>query len=367
VIYYLTFNDQPSGVYQSQVVDVVKTLAQLSKKRVVLIAFFPLADFQKNRGIIKKSGVESIVLPMVFGITKWRWYQFVLKAITNNKYSAICRGPLATVLALGNFKKVVHDGRAAVKAEIEEYNSTGGNEQLNRDLITAEQQAVLKSDLNIAVSHQLVKYWQQEFNYLGKNHVVIPCTLTNSTNDILNPIEERQDDTVKIVYAGGTSGWQSFEKVVDLLKDLLQRQSNVNMLFLTQEHKAVDELITAFPNRCERKFVTHQAVNAILQSCDYGILIRDNKVTNRVASPVKFAEYLNAGLSVLISEGVGDFSAFVAQNDCGLIIKDSIPNINVISADQKKINIALCKLHFSKDSPSIIQSFKTILDVLSVK
>jgi len=367
LIYYLTFNDQPSGVYQSQVVDVVKTLAQLSKKRVVLIAFFPLAGFKENREIIKKSGVESIVLPMVFGITKWRWYQFVLKAITSSKCPAICRGPLATVLAQSHFAKVVHDGRAAVKAEIEEYNSTGGNEQLSLDFCAAEKQAVLKSDFNIAVSHQLVEYWQQEFNYQSNTHVVIPCTLTSATNEAIITPYVAENQTVRIVYAGGTSGWQSFEKVVDLLKDLLQRQSNVNVLFLTQEHKAVDELIAAFPNRCERKFVNHQAVNAILQSYDYGILIRDNKVTNRVASPVKFAEYLNAGLSVLISEGVGDFSAFVTQNDCGFIISDSIPNLNAISADQKKINIALCKLHFSKDSPSIIQSFKSILDVLSIK
>jgi len=364
VIYYLTFNDQPSGVYQSQVVDVVKTLAQLSKRRVVLIAFFPLAGFKENREIIKKSGVESIVLPMVFGITKWRWYQFVLKAITSSKYPAICRGPLATVLAQSHFVKVVHDGRAAVKAEIEEYNSTGGNEQLNNDFCEAEQQAVLKSDFNIAVSHQLVKYWQREFNYQSKTHVVIPCTLTSATNEAIITPDVAENQTVRIVYAGGTSGWQSFEKVVDLLKDLLHRQSNVNVLFLTQEHKAVDELIAVFPNRCERKFVTHQAVNAILQSCDYGILIRDNKVTNRVASPVKFAEYLNAGLSVLISEGVGDFSAFVTQHQCGMIVHDSIPELTTLSQIDKERNKNLCHQYFSKDSEEIIKAYQKVLSVV---
>jgi hypothetical protein len=363
VIYYITFNDQPSGVYQSQVVDVVKTLSQLSKKKVILIAFFPLNGFSKNRAIIKSSGIESIVIPMVFGITKWRWYKFVLKAITNNKFAAICRGPLATVLALGNFKKVVHDGRAAVKAEIEEYNITGGNEQLNKDFCEAEQQAVMKSDFNIAVSHQLVKYWQQEFNYHAKNHVVIPCTLTNSTNENLNLVEKQQKNTVKIVYAGGTSGWQSFEKVVDLLRDLLQRQSNVNVLFLIQEHEAVDGLISSFPDRCERMFVAHEQVHSILQSCDYGILIRDKKVTNRVASPVKFAEYLSAGLSVLISEGVGDFSEFVTKHQCGIIIHDAIPELQPLSEEEKRHNRTLCHQHFSKDSEEIIKAYQKVLIV----
>lgn len=363
MIYYITFNDQPSGVYQSQVVDVVKTLALLSKKKVVLLAFFPLLGFKENRAIIKRSGVESIVLPMVFGITKWRWYQFVLKAITNSKFPAICRGPLATVLAQSHFKKVVHDGRAAVKAEIEEYNITAGNEQLSRDFCAAEKQAVLKSDFNIAVSHQLVKYWQQEFHYQGNAHVVIPCTLTNATSEVIISPDKTENQTVKVVYAGGTSGWQSFEKVVVLLRDLMHRQSNVEVLFLTQNHKAIDELISEFPNRCTRKFVAHHQVQTILQTCDYGILIRDEKVTNKVASPVKFAEYLNAGLSVLISEHVGDFSAFVKQHQCGMIIHDSIPELQSLSEVDKKHNRTLCQQYFSKDSKEIIKAYQKVLSV----
>ena len=87
---------------------------------------------------------------------------------------------------MGNFRKVVYDGRAAVKAEVEEYDVTGGNKLLGLDFIEAEKEAVLKSDFRIAVSNKLVEYWNAEFNYSSNNHVVIPCTLTSfsKANDI---------------------------------------------------------------------------------------------------------------------------------------------------------------------------------------
>jgi glycosyltransferase involved in cell wall biosynthesis len=53
-----------------------------------------------------------------------------------------------------------------------------------------------------------------------------------------------------------------------------------------------------------------------LAAADAGLLLRASNVTNRVASPVKFGEYLAAGVPVIVSEGVGDYSAAVRR--CGL-------------------------------------------------
>ena len=51
----------------------------------------------------------------LLGITRWRMLKPLLKLITKKGEVAICRGPIATELALGSFRKVVYDGRAAVK------------------------------------------------------------------------------------------------------------------------------------------------------------------------------------------------------------------------------------------------------------
>ena len=63
-----------------------------------------------------------------------------------------------------------------------------------------------------------------------------------------------------------------------------------------------------------------EEINNYLNATDYGILFRENLPINNQASPTKFAEYILAGLKVIISEGVGDFSEFVREHDCGQVV-----------------------------------------------
>ena len=46
-------------------------------------------------------------------------------------------------------------------------------------------------------------------------------------------------------------------------------------------------------------------VGFALTACDAGILIRKPTLVNRVANPVKIAEYMGAGLPIIIEKGVG--------------------------------------------------------------
>jgi hypothetical protein len=78
-MYYLTFNDQPSGIYQSQVIDVVANLSKLQGKKIKLIAFLPIQGFSKNKKSIKKQWSTSLVIPMIFGISRWRKHKFLFK------------------------------------------------------------------------------------------------------------------------------------------------------------------------------------------------------------------------------------------------------------------------------------------------
>ena len=58
----------------------------------------------------------------------------------------------------------------------------------------------------------------------------------------------------------------------------------------------------------------HEEVAGYLMAADVGLLLRENTLTNRVAAPVKFAEYLRCGLPVILTPYVGDFSGFVVEH-----------------------------------------------------
>jgi hypothetical protein len=207
-----------------------------------------------------------------------------------------------------------------------------------------------------------VEYWGKEYNYSNDCYVVIPCTLSEKVETTIKHSEEI--DIVKVVYSGSTSGWQSFDKVVLLLEDLIQRQSNLHVLFLTTANDAINKLINKYPEKISAKFVPHKDVSKELSYCDYGILIRDEKTTNKVASPVKFAEYLNAGLQVLISPHIGDFSEFVINNNCGKVIQNKLPVLEKVNYNQRIASKNLVNSFLSKDSSVNTVNYNRVINFL---
>lgn len=362
-VYYITYNDTYSGIYQSQVIDVINHLNSTFNVTIQLIAFVPLRLFKHQKQQIKSKLPEANVLPILgkttFIQTTALWFRF--KNI-GSKSISITRGPLAYFLAKKRFKSVIYDARAAVKAEVNEYNVTNGDIRLSNLMINAEKEAVSNADFYIAVSMKLLDYWKTEYNkdVQLSDIALVPCTV----NSFVKQDFKNTSETIKLVYAGGTGSWQSFETIVYLLDKLLEKQSTTEIIFLTKENDSINHLIDKFPNRVQRLWVKPEEVNEILSNCDYGLLIRDDKVTNNVASPVKFAEYLNAGLSVLISPKIGDFSDFVLSNDCGYLIKDEIPTLEKVNTEKKHHNKNLSDAYFSKNSKRINDQYRKLIQFI---
>ncbi len=357
-IYYITCIDSPSGIYQSQVVDVINFLNAQFDVNIQLVALIPWTNYSENKKKIISMLPGAIVKPLVLGVARWKKSKLMLNLVTSKNAVAITRGPIAFALAQNRFKKIIYDGRAAVKAEVEEYNVTG-TEALGQQFIEAERSAVLNADYRIAVSNQLVKFWGEEYGYSKSDHVVIPSTLNNDLNNEL--IKCKNDGAVKVVYAGSTSEWQSFSLVVKMLDEAMSKQGNLEVLFLTREVPEIEVLAKKYSGRCIRKWVNHNQVYEELSNCDYGILLREKRVTNKVASPVKFAEYLNAGLSVIISPDIGDYSEFVEKNQCGVVVSGNIPELRNLSEDQRQKNRQLCSVHYLKSSSEIHQKYKSLI------
>lgn len=329
MIIYLTFNDTPSGIYSSQVIDVVKFFRAELKQSIKLVAFISLRGFFKNRKKIKQEMTDALVVPMYPGIANWRVNKYFLSLLLRwfKVDKVIGRSVIATNLAmLSKAKKVIYDGRGAIGAEWREYSVVTHPTMLN-EIDELESNAVINSHYRIAVSQQLVNYWHNHFNYKQENHVVIPCTINKQFEDLeiseKNVIQQRnklgyQSDDIVMVYSGSVAAWQSFELILNFATKTLHGNPKLKFLFLSDINTHVSELIKAFPNRVSCFKVAVHQVPQILMACDYGLLIREDSVTNQVASPVKFAEYLACGLKVIISPKLGDFSDFVLSEQLGV-------------------------------------------------
>jgi hypothetical protein len=367
MIIYLTVGDQPSGVFNSQVIDFVNFLSVATSKKVKLVAFISVRNFIQNRRQICRKCPNAVVLPMLPKIKNWeknKYLFFVCLKLLRLKPSLIMgRNVLATLIALdarqkGLTNKVLFDGRGAISAEWKEYQVVEDS-SLEQHIQEWEQKAVLKSDWRIAVSQKLVEFWITRFHYKPGSETVIPCTLDQSYERV--EITEAQMQVAKqriglapekitLVYSGSTAGWQSGSSLQLLLEQQLEKQADLQVLFLSAETAAIQSMAAKYPGRIKSQLLPPEEVASYLCGCDYGLLVREQTITNQVAAPVKFAEYLACGLKVLISPNLGDYSDLVKKESLGYLSTDLPPHLEKISlADKTRIQYFALQ-HFIKQN-----------------
>lgn len=321
---YLTYNDPPSGIYQSQVIDVVNYMDHLSSRKVKLVALISLRKFSANKQKITGRCRRALVLPMFPKARYWRLNLATLALVLlfRNDRTIMARGPFATNLALrlkqlGLCKKVIFDARGAYEAELNEYEVVN-DVRMKQQIGELERRALEQSDFRLAVSVALVNYWRKTYAYDKTRHVVIPCTLSADfgsffpTKDQLTDMRQAMGysaSDVIYIYSGSSAGWQSFALVDEMMCRLLG-DSRARLIVLSDHFDASFGVMTRFKDQVRVQFVEPSRVKDYLFISDYGILYREQSVTNKVASPVKFAEYLHAGLKVIISDNLGDYSDF---------------------------------------------------------
>jgi hypothetical protein len=368
---FITFNDQYSGVFQSQVLDVLDHYELHHHQEVVLLSFFPRRNYLKNVKKIREVYKGKVYSFPIVSLRYWRFNGFIIWVFLRLFYyhrPIICRGPLATFLAIRNktrFQKVCFDARGATKAEIQEFDMGLSPEMVN-SFIEAEKISVNISDFRISVSNKLVNYWINTYSYCSHLHEVIPCTVSYRVSDNLKLNREdigfsKQD--IVLIYSGGVQGWQSFNQMLTWSKYHLNKFPEIRLLLLTNLNKEIESIINEFgDSRVKQFWVEPHEVPNYLSVADYGIIIREENETNRVSSPTKFAEYLAAGLGIVISENIGDYSEMVKQNGLGHLITETYNlQFKWVSNKNSIGNIEFAKEFLNKESSIVVKKYENVL------
>ena len=85
------------------------------------------------------------------------------------------------------------------------------------------------------------------------------------------------------------------------------------------------------------KFVQHDYMQEELSKYDFGFLIRKNNIVNTVSSPIKFMEYLNAGVIPIMTPFVGDYSNLAIKRDLAIVYENIDSVINEVSNEKSNI------------------------------
>jgi glycosyltransferase involved in cell wall biosynthesis len=128
-----------------------------------------------------------------------------------------------------------------------------------------------------------------------------------------------------LLYSGSMHRWQRASDLLALFPALATRIPGLFLLVLTQEAESARALLGQLGVAPEDHRVLTLApdeVQAMMSLGDVGALLRHDHLLNQVASPVKFADYLSAGVPVIISPGVGDCSRLVQESGLGHVWRE---------------------------------------------
>lgn len=332
---YFTFGESYGGIYKSQVVDVVRYMNSGLGADIALLAILPMKLWSRQRTIIHKDFFNAAVwsaLPFQGRFFMWRWHTVLLGmyVLMSGRKHLICRGAFATQMALdlrrlGLVKSVVYDGRGAMAAENDEYSIYPT--QISSQVPRLERAAVLNADHRIAVTDALADYWSDRFGFRGA-YSRIPCTLASSWNREAEKWEEARaetrekmgigDDDLLLLYSGSSAGWQSFDLLIGELDRALASSPRIQVLLLCPETPQIEQFLSRWQGRTRRMFVQPSEVLDWICSADIGLVLREKSVTNSVAMPTKFAEYLSAGLHLVVTKPC-PAADYVVSNGLGYV------------------------------------------------
>ena len=132
------------------------------------------------------------------------------------------------------------------------------------------------------------------------------------------------------------------------MSPILKSNFNCKLMFLSDMDDNLLKLKHQFPNQVVCQKLKVSDVPKYLLAADYGLLLREATITNQVASPVKFAEYIACGLKDIVSNHLGDYSEYVKTFENGLLNGDiALPHKQVLLSDKLKIK-DIAKSNFSK-------------------
>jgi len=226
--------------------------------------------------------------------------------------------------------RVIYDNRGVfIEEEIfKSHWRRGGIKERIFKLI--ENKVLKKADHIVVVSKAFKKYLLEKYssnkaNLNNKISVISNKTLLNHNLDSQKLNLRMHNEKVTCIYAGSGVLWQNIPEIISFAEKCNLLVEDFNLKIVTYHPPTFKIEINKSKDLKEiTKIIEVDSDNVLehLLTANFGLLLRENNLINKVSSPLKFAEYLAAGLPVMVSEGVGDTEQIIQQYKVGVIIRD---------------------------------------------
>lgn len=160
---------------------------------------------------------------------------------------------------------------------------------------------------------------------------VIPCCVDTEKFHLDSETRKRRrrelglTDEKLFVYVGKVGGRYLVGEMFDFFKAAQSEIKSIRLLIVSQDAPETIRKIAAEKEIGAEfyrvKSGNHDEVREYLSAADVGLAFIRNLRSERGGSPIKVAEYLAAGLPVVITDNVGDCSRLIDEKKVGAIVK----------------------------------------------
>lgn len=210
------------------------------------------------------------------------------------------------------YKKHIYlDAHGIVPEEIKFF----GGSTLNYYFMSFVERLIFKKDnltvicvTNKMISHFRLKYKSFKGNYLLNN--IFPSQLKDIKLD--SELNSEFNSQITVIYSGSCAQWQQIDLMLSLIKmNLLYNYKFIILSTNVQEfleHMKVKKIPF---EKIEVKSVKPEELFSYYNLADYGFILRDNNIVNKVANPTKMIEYLSFGITpIVMNSDIGDYTTY---------------------------------------------------------
>ncbi len=200
-----------------------------------------------------------------------------------------------------------------------------------------------RAHLVVCVSEAHREYLRTEYG-LSTSTVVVPCCVNSRSEEsesrstaLAAHVGLSDKKGIWLFFSGSPIEWQLFDRMGQFFASFSRARPDCNFLLLISDRSSIPRIQKTF-SRLDVKgvhieSVTHNQVHNIASKADVALLFREDVPLNNVASPTKFAEYLQAGLPVLLTPNIGDYSDLVPRERLGVIVDlNRVSDSNYVSS-----------------------------------
>lgn len=202
-------------------------------------------------------------------------------------------------------------------------------------IVSNKKKYVCSADGVFAVSNALREYAKEYYNLTDKDYYIIPCANSDSKIDAEKQLNARKeyrehygikDNETAFIYSGGVSAWQCIDESVELFKKIKEQEPNLKAKLLVFSSN-LDAIKKYESDGVIIDSIHAEKIDEVLCAGDVAFMLRGDYITNHVAYPNKFLEYVRSGMYIIATPFVYDVAQQLKEYSLGSVI--SLENVDI--------------------------------------